>query len=137
MRVALPPSTRNDAEQASEDELDSLLQTFYRSELPNPWPALTAPRERNTILPFRPAKPRFTMSRTRWALAACVAFLVAGTLIVSPFLGGGNIETVKSTEPAALDASATTQPEPHVSFPQRPDGSVGDIRVDIPHVPNK
>jgi hypothetical protein len=104
--TAAPPTT-NQTDRPTEDELDGLLRAFYMAELPNPWPSLKAPAPRSFFMPFRPAAPRFPMLRTRLALAACVAFLVAGPLLLSAYFSRSNQDSAQTTTPSALpDGSA-------------------------------
>jgi hypothetical protein len=135
MSVSVPPSTRNHVDRPSEDEMDELLRAFYQSELPNPWPALAAPAQPSIVLPFRSAKPRFALTRTRWALAACVAFLVAGTLLVSSCFNrtNSNIEA-QATEPARINVADTKQP-----FKETLEQKEGrtSIKIVIPYGSNK
>lgn len=60
------------------DDLDGLLQAFFRSRMPHPWPAPPTPRPSES--PKRPS--RRTLSRGRYALAASVALLLLGSLLL-------------------------------------------------------
>jgi hypothetical protein len=114
MNLVVPPVDHSD--RSSEDELDGLLRAFYKAELPNPWPSFEAPADRNLILPLRPFGKRFPMWRTRLALAASVAFLVAGPIALSAYLSGTNTNTAAATVPESGPASADrkTNLTPHV-----------------------
>jgi hypothetical protein len=90
MNVFVPPTTVNQNGRSSEDELDGLLRAFYQAELPHPWPSPEVPALRNDVLPLRSSLRRFPMLRSRLALAASVAFLVAGPLALSAYFTGGN-----------------------------------------------
>jgi hypothetical protein len=79
--------------------------------MPNPWPSLQTPAPRNATLPFRPTAPRFPMLRTRLALAACVAFLVAGPLLLSAFFNRGP-QTAATTDPAPVNGGTATHVKP-------------------------
>src|SRR5579884_277089 len=62
------------------DDLDRLLRTFLRSQLPHPWPpppvtSTVASRQR------RPGDGRNLM-RSRWTLAASVALLLVGSWLL-------------------------------------------------------
>src|SRR5262245_52336228 len=74
------PPTR-DALPRRPDELDVLLRRFFRSEMPDPWPApppvTEAPRR-----PLPAPRPWFRQS-SRWALAAAVSFFLVGYLALS------------------------------------------------------
>jgi hypothetical protein len=90
MNVFVPPETVNQNGRSSEDELDGLLRAFFQAELPHPWPSPEQPALRNAILPMRSPVRRFPMLRSRLALAASVALLVAGPLALSAYFTGGN-----------------------------------------------
>jgi hypothetical protein len=64
------------------DEIDGLLRSFFRAEMPEPWPAMEV-EERPVVLKMTPPAPR-TRSQVgrRIALAASVALLVAGSFFV-------------------------------------------------------
>jgi hypothetical protein len=89
MNVFVPPTTVNQNGRSSEDELDGLLRAFYQAELPHPWPSPEVPALRNDVLPLRSPLRRFPMLRSRLALAASVALLVAGPLALSAYFTGG------------------------------------------------
>jgi hypothetical protein len=60
----------------SGDDLDGLLSDFFRAEMPNPWPG--SPKlPVQTLLP-RLTTRRWTLGRSRFALAASVGLIVAG-----------------------------------------------------------
>lgn len=75
------------------EELDALLRAFYRSEMPHPWPeaacGFAQPR-------LRRARGRSSWWNSRLALAASIALLLLGSLLLSgasrtaPRSGGGN-----------------------------------------------
>jgi hypothetical protein len=54
------------------DELDRLLRSFFRSQLPSPWPALKLPAPAG-------ASTWWQRSRSRLALAASIALLLLGS----------------------------------------------------------
>jgi hypothetical protein len=112
MNVFVPPSTVSQNGRSSEDELDGMLRAYYRAELPNPWPSLEVPAARNDILPMRPAARRFPMLRSRLALAACVAFLVAGPLALSAYFNGGNTGISDNTGTNPIDGSQAERVTP-------------------------
>lgn len=72
MSVVEPPSRKPG------DELDELLRRFFRSQLPQPWPALRLPASEH---PRWPALGR-SLARSRWALAASVALLLLSSLLL-------------------------------------------------------
>lgn len=75
MSVAEPPP------QQPNDELESLLRTFFRSQMPHPWPSPRVP-----LAASKPLRcPQWTgrsLVRSRWALAASVALLLLGSLLL-------------------------------------------------------
>ena len=81
MRVVAPPPNVPGETQSRDDDLEALLRSFFRAEMPDPWPSLEAPASR---LPFRPVRrpERPALWRSRLALAASVALLVLGSLFL-------------------------------------------------------
>jgi hypothetical protein len=63
------------------DDLDGLLRTFFRSQMPQPWPVPPMPRSRS-VPATRPAASRHPLMRSRFALAASVALLLFGSLFL-------------------------------------------------------
>jgi hypothetical protein len=59
------------------DDIDEQLRDYFTSELPDPWPACPTPYE-------RPARPTL-FSATRWVVAASIALLLAGYLMLAGF----------------------------------------------------
>lgn len=64
------------------DELDHLLRSFFRAEMPNPWPPLEE-QEYPAVLSVRPPQRGQSPVRGRLALAASVALLVAGSFFLA------------------------------------------------------
>jgi len=111
------------------EDLDGLLRRFFRSEMPDPWPAPpqlppAAPRKRQVARGwFRPS--------TRFALAASVALFVIGYLALAGRFptggasGGTGIQTKDQTaqkfKPGALPGSVPIPPRIH------PLGSGGQV----------
>jgi hypothetical protein len=71
---------------------DGLLGTFFKAELPDPWPDFRGPGDRvRSATPSRlavtadvpPRTRSWTAARSRLALAASVALLLLGTLLLS------------------------------------------------------
>lgn len=67
MTPHMPHSGRNP------EDLDQLLRSFFRSEMPDPWPTLQAPAVEN------PTPTWWVRSRSRLVLAASVALLLIGS----------------------------------------------------------
>src|SRR5262245_40303499 len=59
-------------------EMDHLLHDYFRSEMPHPWPAFKAPRQKPTI-------SFWSRSAGRFAIAACIALLMLGYLTLGGF----------------------------------------------------
>jgi hypothetical protein len=66
--------------------LDALLRDYFRSEMPDAWPALRLPEPVRRPLPQR--RTFSARSRSLLALAAAVVFLIGG----SWYLGGAPIQ---------------------------------------------
>ncbi|HEY7313791.1 MAG TPA: hypothetical protein VH643_30860 [Gemmataceae bacterium] len=63
------------------DDLDGLLRMFFRAQMPYPWPAPPTSHFR-TEPAARPATSRRPLIRSRWALAASIALLLLGSLLL-------------------------------------------------------
>jgi hypothetical protein len=123
MNVIVPPRVPPD------DEIDGLLRAFFRAELPHPWPAMKAPAAPQTA-PVPSPPPRPALWRSRLALAASVALLALGSLLLpgkappgpqaAPGIGPGSAkrEKVKSS----------------LSLEQAPDGPT-KIKVEVQYLP--
>src|SRR5205823_3480617 len=85
MRIVEPPSLDSPGRGRSGDDLDRLLSDFYRAELPNPWPAPPLADDQTKLLPLsvRKAARSWSALRSRFALAASVALLLAGSWFLS------------------------------------------------------
>jgi len=107
------------------DDLDQLLGDFFRSEMPDPWPAAPVPLSRVLSLPPRPRSWRLRLTRSRLALVASVAVLLGGALL----LGGLSPVPPNSTMPSLGPGDArrglplpTLPPETGPDFPPARDG---------------
>lgn len=60
------------------DDLDGQLRAFFRSRMPHPWPSAPTPRKPNES----PAPRRHNLYRARFALAASLALLMLGSLLL-------------------------------------------------------
>ncbi len=137
MTVVVPPHLDNRAK-PPEDEVDNLLRAFYRRELPNPWPMLTPPSSvASRIVPLLPIATllprarRFPMLRTRLALAACVAFLVAGPLVLASFFSPTRTESAATSQPDVGDAKAEKNLLPYELKLNPKESKISGIK--IPH----
>lgn len=81
----------------SGDPLDALLRSYFRSEMPRPWPA--SPQCRR-LAPRRDGTNRFSVS-SRLALAASVALLLIGGWLLSGRLTGPEVPSVGPMGPGA------------------------------------
>src|SRR5262249_17271457 len=70
--------TRPDRPDDAPHELDALLSAFYRSEMPEPWPALQAPIATPEVSKSA-TRSWWTRSRSHLALAASVALLIVAS----------------------------------------------------------
>lgn len=63
------------------DDLDGLLRSFFRRQMPNPWPASRAAQLRAAprILPSSARRP---LIRSRWTLAASIGLLLVGSFLL-------------------------------------------------------
>jgi hypothetical protein len=91
-------------------DVDQLLRDFYRSEMPDPWPALRLPNR----APARHTPPRFARSLFRLALAASVvlgllAFWSVAGLFPKDGTPGG------PTGPELMQKPGHRVPEKHLS----------------------
>src|SRR5262249_27340022 len=69
----------------SSDAYEELLRTFFRAEMPDPWPAFVRPQPRILIFP-RPqlaSGGRFAGMKSRLALAASVVILLVSSWLLS------------------------------------------------------
>jgi hypothetical protein len=97
-----PQSPRQD--DSGDDGLDNLLKSFYRAQMPDPWPAMEAPAERRVFLAtFAPPRRRQSLLRSRLALAASLALLV-----------GGSWWLLQGSKPTAGSAPATVEAGPGI-----------------------
>ena len=96
-------------------ELEEVLQTFFHSELPHPWPAFVAPAP-TVRLPLR----RRLFTSNRLALAASIALLLLGSLALptalQPRSSGpdpvGPSPTVADTKNRDLEPPAPVEEKP-------------------------
>ena len=72
----------------SEQNLDSLLRTFYRGEMPHRWPEWKTPQQ-SVIVPAR-TDSWSGILRSRFALAASIALMILGFVFVSDKTQNGN-----------------------------------------------
>jgi len=99
------------------DELDTLLRAYFEREMPKPWPA---PRvSLDQVVPLRrPTTNRRGLIRSRWTLAASVALLLLGSLLLPSRF------TQDAKRQPVIDALGTADhpvlPKRHESKPELP-----------------
>jgi hypothetical protein len=127
MRIAEPPSLDSPWRGHSGDDLDGLLHSFFRSEMPDPWPALEMPAE-ETVLPM-PAMPRphrWKTFRARFALAASVAFLLAGAWLI-----GGSLTTGARSSTPTHSGEAEIKDQPRHKKSNNGEPRIRDERLKL------
>jgi hypothetical protein len=82
MRYMDPPLMDVAMRGRPDDDIDGLMRAYFRTEMPDPWPPLSLPDEGPVVLP-KPMPVRRSLFRSRLALAASVAFLLAGPWFLS------------------------------------------------------
>jgi hypothetical protein len=95
------------------EDLDALLRAYFRSEMPEPWPTLQPPAD---VVP-PPARKRWPMNASRWVLAASVALLLVGQVVLSG----------KFTDYSSAKADGTFQPP----VADRNGGKVRSYKVEV------
>ncbi len=95
-----PAGPRQDA--TGDDGLDNLLRAYFKAQVPDPWPSFEAPPDQH-ILPL-PSVKRHPLVRSRLALAASVALLVAG-----PWLLNGALQPTTGSETVPPEVSSKGQ----------------------------
>lgn len=103
--------------------VDRLLRDFFRSELPEPWPACPLPTPRKQHNNRR----RFMLRRSYVGLAACMVFLGVGLLLAVSLLrfdrgdrpeSGILPSAARPVRPGGLFRTPpATSPQPHVLQP--------------------
>ncbi len=82
------------------DDIDELLATFYRGEMPSPWPRWQPPAGRTAPA----AKSTATLAQGRAVLTAAILALIAGTWFVAGW------RPVAPTPDAGLNDATATRP---------------------------
>jgi hypothetical protein len=82
------------------DDIDGLLRTFLRAEMPDPWPVMKFPAPAKT-LPLTPPR-RWQALNSRFALAATVAFCLVGSMSLASIFSTDDLpgKTFKGGESA-------------------------------------
>jgi hypothetical protein len=118
MRLVDPPTIDTPTREQPED-VDGLLRAFFRSEMPEPWPAMPVPEETPAVLPL-PMPARKSLFRSRLALVASVAFLLVGPWLLSGSFKELTIDRSRAGSGAASKNVHLGDP----SFELQPDGTI-------------
>lgn len=104
------------------DELDALLRAYFEREMPKPWPSPRVSLDR--VVPLRrPTTNRRSLNRSRWTLAASVALLLLGSLLLpSRFTPDAKPEPV-------LDAPGTAD---RPILPKRHESKPNESKPEVP-----
>lgn len=95
------------------DDFDGLLRAFFRRQMPQPWPSPSLSSSSATSV-NRPSASGRSLIRSRWALAASLALLLLGSLLL----------------PSRFTQDA--KPEPIISVPGTADGNILPKRSNRP-----
>lgn len=109
------------------EDLDELLTAYFQAKMPNPWPAFRGPARINA---FAPRRRWLASSRSRLALAASIALLIAGATLLS-----GAFRSVH--EPPAASSGIPTAGRDfrsEIFLEQSPDGPT-TIKINIEEAP--
>jgi hypothetical protein len=101
----------NSPQKQQPEDIDRLLGTFFRGEVPTPWPTFEAPIASPAV-----GRGGSALSPGRVALAASVAALLVGSWFLSGRLPGvpvdaGSLDSGKASVPREL-RPGTTHPTP-------------------------
>jgi hypothetical protein len=117
------------------EPIDEVLRTFFRQEMPRPWPVAPLPPARPAPFPSSPRKAR--LIRSHLALAASVAILIGGSLLLlgksQPHRGSPEPSIVLPDNGQSQNPRHLLRPEnikTSLSLEQDPMGST-TIKVDV------
>src|SRR5262245_35390705 len=96
------------------DDLDGLLRTFFRAEMPHPWPQMKPPAEQAPRVKPARRSPRYA----RWALAASVGLLLVGQVFLSGMFGES---FTPGTDASFRDSEANRRSQPKVKVEKEAD----------------
>jgi hypothetical protein len=101
----------------SPDEVDRLLTGFFQAEIPNPWPAWVPPQvDAPVALPFSGRRPWVAM-RCRLAVAASVALVLGGYLLLASAFPGSTGTTPSSVRPETANFPPHPKGDPRQFLP--------------------
>jgi hypothetical protein len=78
-----PPTLDSPQRDRFRDDVDRALSDFFKSEMPNPWPALKLPEAEKSASPLPFRRPARSLLRSRLALAASILLMLLGSLFVA------------------------------------------------------
>src|SRR5262245_8691904 len=116
-------------------DIDALLGTFFKAQLPNPWPAFQPPRKEK-VVPFRPAveeRAGFAIS-SKFALALSLALLMLCGWLLSGSLPGPSPKGPRPPIEGPINAKKDQGKPPDLSPELRPEPSPrkpGKVRSEI------
>lgn len=100
-----PPAQRGGAQPP--DDVEDLLRAFYKAQVPDPWPSLEAPAPRRTPAPATIKRAAgWPLMRSRLAVAASVALLLAGSLLLAGAFQG---RAVPPTDPIRVNGGSANR----------------------------
>jgi hypothetical protein len=102
----------------SPNDLDGLLRSFFRAQMPEPWP-VPKPPATSTVRKGGAAAARRSLVRSRFALAACLLVLLVGQSFVSSMLSD-SMHAAADGRPGKTEARRHGPVKPRESKPTFP-----------------
>ena len=118
MSLLSPPPIQRGGTQPP-DDLDDVLRAFYKAQMPKAWPLLAVPAPRRTVPPpiARPAKG-WPLMRSRLAVAASVALLAVGSLLLAGAFQGRSNAPADPIRVNGTSADSEYDPNQHPTPPR-------------------
>lgn len=137
MRFVDPPTVSSPWRGNAGDDLDGLLKSFFRSEMPNPWPDAPHAEEAPVILAVGPMPKRRSFASSRFALAASVALLVGGAWLLGGAFDGDPDRPDITGKPLDINTPTANKVKGHWKheFFQGTDGN-GGVRITVEPLPD-